>query len=85
MSIHELVHPWQIANVDLIALACDAPTDSNSYGNERVVAGVPFRVFGHEEQAAIVDSWYGAYLDKGLGSPKRRAIRASATSSTTSA
>ena len=68
--IHELVHAWQIAHVDLIVLGCDALVDSNyTYGNERVAAGVPFHVFGHEEQAAIVDSWYGAFLDQGLDSP----------------
>ena len=68
--IHELVHAWQIAHVDLVVLGCDALVDSNyTYGNERVAAGVPFDAFGHEEQAAIVDSWYGAFVDQGLGGP----------------
>ena len=65
--IHELVHAWQIAHVDLVALGCDALIDHNyTYGTERVAAGVPFNVFGHEEQATIVDSWFGAFVASGL-------------------
>ena len=67
--IHELVHAWQIAHVDLVALGCDALLDHNyTYGAERVAAGAAFEVFGHEEQAAIVDSWFGAFLASGLDS-----------------
>jgi len=72
--IHELVHAWQIAHVDLVSLGCDALVDSNyTYGVERVAAGVPFHQFGHEEQAAIIDSWYGQFVTKGL--TKTEALR----------
>ncbi len=65
--IHELVHAWQIAHVDLVSLGCDALVDSNyTYGVERVAAGMPFHQFGHEEQAAIIDSWYGQFFTTGL-------------------
>jgi len=65
--IHELAHAWQIAHVDLVSLGCDALVDSNyTYGVERVAAGVPFHEFGHEEQAAIIDSWYGQFVAIGL-------------------
>lgn len=63
--IHELAHAWQIANTDNLTLACKALTDNNyDFGSERVDRRIPFREFGSEEQAAIVDSWFGEFVDR---------------------
>jgi hypothetical protein len=65
LLIHELAHAWQIANTNKATLACKALTDGNyTFGVERVDRHVPFREFGPEEQASIVDSWFGQFVGR---------------------
>ena len=65
LFIHELAHAWQIANTNKATLACKALTDDNyTFGVERVDGHVPFREFGPEEQASIVDSWFGQFVGR---------------------
>ncbi|WP_244070733.1 LGFP repeat-containing protein [Bradyrhizobium sp. Ce-3] len=61
--IHELTHAWQIYHRASVGLLCDYVTkrrasvgaDAYSYGTP----DTPFGKFGLEQQAHIVDDWYG--------------------------
>lgn len=65
--IHELTHAWQIKNNTLDGVI-DGLSDSYSYfdGIDRTIdtswAGRSFRAFDNEQQAHIVDDWYGAFV-----------------------
>lgn len=65
--IHELAHAWQIKNNTLDGVISGL-SDSYSYfdGIDRTVdkswAGRSFRAFDNEQQAHIVDDWYGAFV-----------------------
>jgi len=59
--IHELTHAWQIARFNFVpGLVCRAVTGGNSY-----MRGPPdgdwHNDFGLEQQAAVVDHWFGQY------------------------
>jgi hypothetical protein len=76
--IHELTHAWQIANTSFIpGLICGAGSSNYSYhtGNEesdrlqdRQWSQKSWSEFNLEQQAHIVDDWYGAY-NNDLNSP----------------
>jgi hypothetical protein len=58
--IHELVHAWQIRTKSFIpGLLCKAKLETGSYVPGP--AGQPWSDFGLEQQAAIVDKWFGAH------------------------
>jgi hypothetical protein len=58
--IHELVHAWQIRTKSFIpGLLCKAVLETGSYVPGP--AGQPWSDFGLEQQAAIVDKWFGKY------------------------
>jgi hypothetical protein len=57
LFIHELTHAWQIAHSSLVpGLACKRILNSDyDYGGP----DVPFGCYGVEQQAQIVDDWFG--------------------------
>jgi len=58
--IHEMTHAWQIQAKSFVpGILCKAllQTSSYSFGS----AGPPWGDFGLEQQAAIVDTWFGKY------------------------
>ncbi len=58
--IHELTHAWQIKTKSFVpGIACKylTETDSYDYGN----LGGKWSDYGIEQQAAIVDHWFGKY------------------------
>lgn len=58
--IHELVHAWQIRAKSFIpGLLCKSVLATGAYDYGR--ASQPWSDFGLEQQAAIVDKWFGAY------------------------
>lgn len=57
--IHECAHAWQIQNSDFIPLICKNVFETGSY--DFGPAGPPWGSFGLEQQAAIVDKWFGKY------------------------
>lgn len=63
--IHELTHAWQIHNTSFLpGLICNGAFDGKdySYGPPYLTAGMtlpPFGSYGVEQQAAIVDQWFG--------------------------
>lgn len=58
--IHELVHAWQIQTKSFIpGLLCKAVLETGSYVPGP--ADQPWSDFGLEQQAAIVDKWFGKY------------------------
>lgn len=60
--IHELVHAWQIRTESFIpGVLCKAlsKTGSYTYG----LTGQAWTTFGLEQQAAIVDQWFGTHAD----------------------
>jgi hypothetical protein len=63
LLIHELMHVWQMKFAHAVpVLLCKSLVNSNyDYGVERVAAHVPFGKFGPEEQASIVDDWFGSH------------------------
>ena len=63
--IHELTHAWQIHhNTFLPGMLCKALTDSNYvYDKAKVRAHAGWSdSFGLEEQASIVNDWYGDHV-----------------------
>lgn len=60
--IHELVHAWQIQTKSFIpGMLCKTVLETGSYHYS--LAGQAWSDFGLEQQAAIVDQWFGAYAD----------------------
>ena len=58
--IHELTHAWQIQTKSFIpGVLCKAVFETGSYNFGP--AGQPWSDFGLEQQAAIVDTWFGKY------------------------
>lgn len=58
--IHELVHAWQIKTESFVpGLLCKAMFKTSAY--EFGPADQPWSDFGLEQQAAIVDKWFGKY------------------------
>ena len=59
--IHELVHAWQIQTKSFIpGMLCKTVFETGSYD---YVAGQAWSDFGLEQQAAIVDRWFGTYAN----------------------
>lgn len=67
--IHELTHAWQIQYAPFMPgfLCRGMFGDKNyEYDQAKVAAGAPWNpTFGLEEQATIVDRWYGTFVDSG--------------------
>ena len=62
--IHELAHAWQIRTKSFIpGLICKAASQTGSYsfGSQFDSVGKAWDDFGLEQQASIVDSWFGNY------------------------
>ena len=70
--IHELTHAWQIHHSFFTpGLLCDALLNRNyQYDKAKVSARAPWSDFGVEEQATIVNEWFGKYNMVGLQSPE---------------
>ena len=68
--IHELTHAWQIQFTKFIpGLLCKALFDRNyQYDKTKVSARDPWSSFGPEEQATIVNDWFGDNSTLGLES-----------------
>lgn len=62
-AIHELTHSWQLAHEFLIAGWICSALDAQIIQGKRACnvgpAGPPYREFGVEAQAVIVDRWFG--------------------------
>jgi hypothetical protein len=57
--IHELAHAWQIRTMAFIpGLICKVASQTGSYS---FTAGKRWSDYGLEQQAAIVDTWFGKY------------------------
>lgn len=69
--IHELTHAWQIHFTSFSpGLLCKSLTNRNySYDKAQVSARAAWSDFGLEEQASIVNDWYGDNIAAGLESP----------------
>lgn len=64
--IHELTHAWQIQHSTFLpGLLCKALTDTNyEYDKTKVREHAPWSLtFGLEEQASIVNDWFGDHTD----------------------
>ena len=62
--IHELAHAWQIQTKSFIpGLICKGVSQTGSYnfGSQFDSVGTAWKDFGLEQQASIVDSWFGNY------------------------
>lgn len=70
--IHELTHAWQIHHASFSpGLLCEALTNrSYNYDRNKVNAGASWSSFGLEEQASIVNDWFGENSKPGLDSPQ---------------
>ncbi|OUJ74263.1 hypothetical protein [Hymenobacter crusticola] len=70
--IHELTHAWQIHHSSFTpGLLCEALLNRNyHYDKARVSARAPWSDFGPEEQASIVNEWFGANNNSNLESPQ---------------
>src|SRR5262245_8045708 len=60
--IHELTHAWQIANLGLPRVICNLSEDYD-YADDPTWPTRAFSGFNNEEQASIVDQWYGRHLN----------------------
>jgi hypothetical protein len=59
--IHELTHAWQIARFNFVpGLVCRMVTGGSSY-TPGPATGDWHNDFGLEQQAAVVDHWFGKY------------------------
>lgn len=71
--IHELTHAWQVQYASFMpGFVCRGVFGDKEYNpvQEKIDAGAPwFPTFGVEQQASIIDRWYGAYVGTGLESP----------------
>jgi hypothetical protein len=65
LFIHELTHAWQLAHGFFVAgwicSALDAQIIQGKSAYNVGAAGPPYRDFGIESQAVIVDRWFGGY------------------------
>ena len=65
--IHELTHAWQISHNSIVDLICGlSETYTYFQGTDRIAdrswQSRSWNGFNNEQQAAIVDDWYGAHL-----------------------
>jgi hypothetical protein len=56
--IHELTHAWQITHNSFVGMICGLSSDYD-YRTDSDWPHGPWNGFGNEEQAHIVDDWYG--------------------------
>ncbi len=70
--IHELTHAWQIHFSSFVpGLMCKSLTNRNyTYDKGQVKARAAWSGFGLEEQASIVNDWFGENLKPGLETPQ---------------
>lgn len=64
--IHELMHAWQICHLSIVDLVCGLSENYTYFqGNNRLTdrswQGRSWNGFNNEQQASIVDDWYGAH------------------------
>ena len=67
--IHELTHAWQIANNSFLGVICGMDTNYDYYDSRGRVMDTAWpkrrwKTFNNEQQAHIVDDWYGAHVVK---------------------
>jgi len=66
--IHELTHAWQITNKSLLGVLCGMSSNYDYFTGSRTSdkswSGRAWRTFNNEQQAHIVDDWYGAHVVK---------------------
>ena len=64
--IHELTHAWQIANGSIVDLICNLSQNYVYFQGNRLTdmswQGRSWSGFNNEQQASIVDDWYGAHF-----------------------
>lgn len=64
--IHELTHAWQITHKNFIGMICGLSSDYD-YRTDSDWPDGPWNGFNNEEQAHIVDDWYGNW---GVADPR---------------
>jgi hypothetical protein len=66
--IHELTHAWQITNRSLLGVLCGMSSNYDYFTGSRTSdkswPGRAWSTFNNEQQAHIVDDWYGAHVVK---------------------
>jgi len=77
--VHELTHAWQICNTSLIRVICNTSGDYG-YEGDATWASRSWRSFNNEQQAHIVDDWFGNHhtalnSTAALRDPRYRFIR----------
>lgn len=77
--VHEMTHAWQVCNTSLIRVICNTSGDY-AYAGDSNWASRGWRSFNNEQQAHIVDDWFGNHytaLDSlaALRDPAYRYIR----------
>jgi hypothetical protein len=77
--VHEMTHAWQVCNTSLIRVICNTSGDY-AYAGDANWASRGWRSFNNEQQAHIVDDWFGRHytaLDSlaALRDPAYRYIR----------
>ncbi len=77
--VHEMTHAWQICNTSLIRVICNT-SGNYAYAGDMNWASRSWRSFNNEQQAHIVDDWFGRHytaLDSqaALRDPAYRYIR----------
>ena len=65
---HELTHAWQICNTSLVRVICNTSGNYDYATGDANWASRGWRSFNNEQQAHIVDDWYGRHY-LGLNSP----------------
>jgi hypothetical protein len=65
--IHELTHAWQITNNSFLGVICGMSSnydyfDSSGRTNDKAWPMRSWSTFNNEQQAHIVDDWYGAHV-----------------------
>jgi hypothetical protein len=72
LFIHELTHAWQISNNSIVDVVCNLSENYDYFRGNRLTdrswQSRRWSGFNNEQQAHIVDDWYGAHLAD-LGSP----------------
>jgi len=58
---HELTHAWQICNISLVRVICNTSGDYDYATGDANWAARGWRSFNNEQQAHIIDDWYGRH------------------------
>jgi hypothetical protein len=84
LFIHELTHAWQISHDSIVGLICGLSENYEYYQGDRLTDSSwqsrSWEGFNNEQQASIVDDWYGAHAPdlnsfRALNDPAFRFIR----------